>query len=52
MADIHLKYNFIIIYQMGTSNKQADVLSRLPMYTFRDGGTTVTMENPIPAPDQ
>jgi len=52
MADIHLKYNFIIIYLMGTSNKQADVLSRWPMFTFREEGTTVAMENPMPAPDQ
>jgi transposase InsO family protein len=34
------QYNFVLLYRKGTSNAKADILSRCPAFTSREGGTT------------
>jgi FtsZ-binding cell division protein ZapB len=34
------QYNFVLLCPMGTSNAKADILSRRPVFTSREGGTT------------
>jgi hypothetical protein len=34
------QYNFQLLYRKGSSNAKADILSRCPEFTSRDGGTT------------
>jgi len=33
-------YNFELLYRKGTSNTRADILSRCPAFTSKEGGTT------------
>jgi len=51
-AEILQEYSFVIIYRKGTLNQKADILSRCPAYTFREGGTTAIMEKPMLGPEQ
>jgi hypothetical protein len=51
-AEIRLEYSFVIIYRKGSLNQKADILSRCPAYTFREGGTTAISEKPMLGPDQ
>jgi hypothetical protein len=51
-AENLLEFNFVIINRKGSFNQKADILSRCPSYTFRDGGTTATSEKPMLGPDQ
>jgi hypothetical protein len=41
-ADELTQYNFQLLYRKGSSNAQADILSRCPEFTSREGGTTST----------
>jgi len=34
------QYNFQLLYRKGASNAKADILSRCPAFTSREGGTT------------
>jgi hypothetical protein len=34
------QYNFVLLYRKGTSNAKADILSRCPVFTSREGDTT------------
>jgi hypothetical protein len=38
------EYDFIIIYRKASHNQKADIVSRCPVYTFREGGPTVILE--------
>jgi len=51
-ADILQEYDFVIIYRKGSLNQKADILSRCPAYTFREGGTTAIVEKPMLGPEQ
>jgi hypothetical protein len=46
------EYDFVIVYRKGTANQKADILSRCPAYTFREGGTTAITTEPLLGPDQ
>jgi len=45
-------YDFVIVYRKGSQNQKADILSRCPAYTFREGGTTAISTEPLLGPDQ
>jgi len=34
------QYNFVLLYRKGSSNAKADILSRCPAFTSKEGGTT------------
>jgi hypothetical protein len=51
-AEVLQEYNFVIIYRKGSLNQKADILSRCPSYTYREGGTTVMTEKPMLGPNQ
>jgi len=38
------QYNFQLLYRKGSSNTKADILSRCPAFTSREGGTTSATE--------
>jgi len=40
------------MYRKGSQNQKADILSRCPAYTSREGGTTATTTEPLLGPDQ
>ena len=46
------EYSFVIIYRKGSLNQTADIFSRCPAYTCRQGGTTAIMEKPMLGPEQ
>jgi len=39
-AEVLNQYNFRILYRKGSANIKADILSRCPGFTSREGGTT------------
>jgi len=45
-------YDFVIMYRKGSYNQKADILSRCPAYTSKQGGTTETTTEPLLGPDQ
>jgi hypothetical protein len=44
--------DFGIVYRKGSMNQKADILSRCPAYTFKEGGTTAISTEPLLGPDQ
>jgi hypothetical protein len=51
-AEVLQEYNFAIIYRIGSPNQTVDILSRCPVYTYQEGGTTAISEKPMLGPDQ
>jgi len=41
------QYNFVLLYRKGSSNTKADILSRCPAFTSREGGTTSATSQPM-----
>jgi len=41
------QYNFVLFYRKGSSNSKADILSRCPAFTSREGGTTSATNRPM-----
>jgi len=41
------QYNFVLLYRKGSSNTKADILSRCPAFTSREGGTTSATNRPM-----
>jgi hypothetical protein len=39
--------NFVLLYRKGVSNAKADILSRCPAFTSREGGTTLATSQTI-----
>ena len=46
-AKILQEYNFKIVYRKGINNRKADTLSRCPVFTAREGGTTSALPEPF-----